>query len=71
MLFWNSTSSPSSIERNAAGIPAKWVARIRESMARLTPEYSANRAVRQYTEAHYIPAAAALHGARRSKWQTR
>jgi starch phosphorylase len=28
-------------------------------MARLTPEYSANRTVRQYTEDHYIPAAAA------------
>ena len=50
---------PEFYERNEAGIPAKWVARIRESMARLTPEYSANRAVRQYTEEHYIPAAAA------------
>jgi glycogen phosphorylase len=46
-------------ERNAAGIPAKWIARIRESMARLTPQYSANRVVRQYTEEHYIPAAEA------------
>ncbi len=54
---------PEFYDRNEAGIPAKWVARIRESMARLTPEYSASRAVRQYTEAHYIPAAAA-YGAR-------
>ena len=54
---------PEFYERNEAGIPAKWVARIRESMARLTPEYSANRAVRQYTEEHYIPAAVA-YGAR-------
>jgi len=45
-------------QRNQAGIPMKWVARIRESMARLTPQYSANRTVRQYTEEHYIPAAA-------------
>ena len=50
---------PEFYQRNEAGIPAKWVARIRESMARLTPEYSANRVVRQYTEAHYIPAASA------------
>jgi starch phosphorylase len=50
---------PEFFERNDAGIPLKWVARIRESMARLTPEYSAHRAVRQYTEAHYLPAAAA------------
>ncbi len=48
---------PEFYERNEHRIPVKWVARIRESMARLTPEYSANRAVREYTEAHYIPAA--------------
>ena len=49
---------PEFYQRSEAGIPVKWVARIRESMARLTPEYSANRTVRQYTEDHYIPAAA-------------
>jgi starch phosphorylase len=32
---------------------------MRESMARLTPRFSANRAVREYTEQHYVPAAAA------------
>ena len=32
---------------------------MRESMARLTPQFSANRAVREYTEQHYLPAAAA------------
>ena len=42
------------------GIPAKWVARMRESMARLTPAFSANRAVREYTEHHYLPAGVAL-----------
>jgi starch phosphorylase len=30
---------------------------IRESMAELTPEFSATRAVREYTENHYLPAA--------------
>jgi glycogen phosphorylase len=29
-------------------------------MARLTPEYSANRTVREYTQNHYLPAAAAF-----------
>jgi starch phosphorylase len=29
-------------------------------MARLTPQFSANRAVREYTEQHYLPAAAAF-----------
>ena len=28
-------------------------------MARLTPRFSANRTVREYTEQHYLPAAAA------------
>ncbi|MDA8387252.1 MAG: alpha-glucan family phosphorylase [Nitrospiraceae bacterium] len=50
---------PEFYTRDANGIPAAWVARIRESMARLTPRFSANRAVREYTEKYYIPAAAA------------
>jgi starch phosphorylase len=45
--------------RNEQGIPTAWVARMRESMARLTTQFFANRAVREYTEQHYIPAAAA------------
>ncbi len=49
---------PEFYERDGAGIPGKWVARMRESMARLTPAYSANRTVREYTENHYVPAAA-------------
>ena len=48
---------PEFYTRNEKGIPAAWVARMRESMARLTPKFSANRAVRDYTEQHYIPAA--------------
>jgi starch phosphorylase len=43
--------------RNDHGIPTAWVARMRESMARLTPQFSANRAVREYTEQSYLPAA--------------
>ena len=41
------------------GVPTAWVARMRKSMARLTPRFSAERAVREYTEQHYLPAAAA------------
>ena len=33
--------------------------RMRASMAKLTPRFSANRAVREYTEQHYLPGAAA------------
>ena len=34
---------------------------MRESMAQLTPRFSASRAVSEYTEQHYLPAAAAYH----------
>jgi len=44
---------------NEQGIPTGWVARMRESMARLTPRFSADRTAREYTEQHYLPAAAA------------
>ncbi len=50
---------PEFYTRDEQGIPTTWVARMRESMARLTPQFSANRTVREYTESHYIPAAAA------------
>jgi starch phosphorylase len=59
---------PEFYTRNEKGIPAGWVARMRESMARLTPAFSTNRVVRQYTEEHYLSAAvnysarAANHG---------
>jgi starch phosphorylase len=52
---------PEFYTRNTQGIPTAWVRRMRESMARLTPQFSANRAVCEYTEQHYIPAAAAYH----------
>jgi starch phosphorylase len=48
---------PEFYNRNKKGIPTAWVARMRESMACLTPRFSANRAVREYTEQHYVPAA--------------
>jgi starch phosphorylase len=53
---------PEFYARGANGIPAAWVARMRESMAQLTPRFSANRSVREYAEQHYIPAAAAYLG---------
>ena len=50
---------PEFYSRDAQGIPRSWVARVRESMARLTPAYSANRSVREYVEQCYLPAASA------------
>jgi glycogen phosphorylase len=51
---------PQFYTRDGRGIPRAWVARMKESMARLTPAFSTNRAVRQYTDEHYVPAAAAF-----------
>jgi starch phosphorylase len=50
---------PEFYTRNGGGIPSAWVARMRKSMASLTPQFSADRAVREYTESHYLPAAKA------------
>jgi starch phosphorylase len=50
---------PEFYHRNKKGIPVKWIARMRESMAQLTPRFSADRTVREYTEQHYLPAASA------------
>jgi starch phosphorylase len=50
---------PAFYERGANGVPLAWVARMRESMARLTPRFSSNRMVREYAERYYLPAAAA------------
>jgi len=44
-------------QRDQNGMPREWIKRIRESMAVLTPQYSASRAVRDYTTRFYIPAA--------------
>jgi starch phosphorylase len=50
---------PEFYARDGNGIPIAWIARMRESMARLTPRFCANRTVREYTEQHYLPAASA------------
>jgi starch phosphorylase len=49
---------PEFYERDGHGLPTAWIAKMRESMARLTPRFSANRVVREYTETYYLAAAA-------------
>lgn len=70
---------PAFYTRDSEGLPTAWIARIRESMAQLTPRFSADRAVRDYTEQHYLPAAAryrqrtidqAAFGKKWDDWQT-
>ncbi len=48
---------PQFYERDEGGVPTAWVSRMRHSMARLTPQYSSTRTVREYVEQHYVPAA--------------
>jgi glycogen phosphorylase len=55
-------------QRDEQGLPREWIKRIRESMARLTPRFSATRAVTEYTTKYYIPAAIAYRN--RSKDQS-
>jgi len=49
---------PEFYNRDQNGMPSQWLERVRESMATLTPEFSASRAIRQYTTQRYLPAAA-------------
>jgi starch phosphorylase len=51
---------PEFYTRDGQGIPTAWISRMRESMA-LTPRFSADRSVREYTDQHYLPSAAAYH----------
>lgn len=47
---------PEFYRRDERGIPGKWVARIRASMATLAPKFSSNRMLRDYIENYYSPA---------------
>ncbi len=57
---------PTFYNRNADGLPIGWLAKMRESMATLTARFSANRAIRQYTNEYYLPRAAAYEARRQN-----
>jgi starch phosphorylase len=46
---------PEFYDRDAAGMPRRWLARIRASMAALTPVFSSTRMLREYVETVYLP----------------
>jgi starch phosphorylase len=58
---------PEFYSRDENNLPKAWVSRVRESMASLTPVYSANRSVREYTERCYLPAAASYRSRAQNK----
>jgi len=43
-------------ERGADGLPRRWLAKVKASMRELSPAFSADRMVREYTERFYVPA---------------
>src|SRR5690606_17148768 len=44
-------------DRTPEGVPTRWVADIRHTLATLSPALSADRMVREYVERLYLPAA--------------
>jgi starch phosphorylase len=51
--------APAYYDRDASGVPPRWVTLLRHSMMRLAPRFSSQRTVREYTEHYYLPAARA------------
>jgi len=51
---------PTYYERSADGLPRRWIARMKSSIARNCPEFNMQRVVKQYTTGFYLPA----HGLR-------
>lgn len=47
---------PMFYERDARGIPNRWVQMMKRSIAELAPFFNTNRMVQQYTEQYYLPA---------------
>ncbi|WKE64810.1 alpha-glucan family phosphorylase [Gallaecimonas kandeliae] len=67
---------PLFFERDEQGIPKGWLAMMRRSMAVLTPRFSSNRMLRQYTEQYYLPLAGSYQERRHdhaelAAWQKR
>ena len=48
--------APKFYDRNADGVPERWVSSIRQTLAKLSPELNAGRMVRQYVQELYRPA---------------
>ena len=47
---------PAFYERRADGLPRKWIARMKSSIALLCPEFNMHRMVKQYTNDYYLVA---------------
>jgi starch phosphorylase len=50
---------PEFYDRDGSGLPSRWLSRVRASMSRLAPRFSAGRMEDEYVDRLYVPAAAA------------
>ena len=48
---------PMFFERDAQGVPRRWIRTIRHSMATLVPQFNTWRMVQEYTRKYYLPKA--------------
>jgi starch phosphorylase len=51
--------APRFYRRDGAGVPTRWMANVRHTLATLSPELSADRMVREYVQRLYMPSAKA------------
>jgi starch phosphorylase len=61
--------APRFYDRGDDGVPTRWVANIRHTLATLSPELSAGRMVREYVERLYLPAASAARAISAKRYQ--
>ena len=61
--------APRFYDRDAAGVPARWVKSIRHTLSTLSPSLSADRMVREYVERLYIPASVSQAATAESSYQ--
>jgi starch phosphorylase len=47
---------PTFYDRNARGIPVRWVTMIKQAIATVTPRFSARRMLKEYVARAYAPA---------------
>ena len=47
---------PAFYDRDAAGIPRRWLRTVKESIRSVAPRFSARRMVKEYVERMYAPA---------------
>ncbi len=55
---------PCFYDRDDAGLPRAWIARVKSATAQLCHQFNAHRMVREYTQRFYVPGAAASAGRR-------